>query len=146
MNRTDLIQRLMENFGSFARHAHQGMPGERPHSMPTRAQLGVMFMLSKHPSLSIKELAEQFGISSSATTQLVSAMVDEGLLTRTEDALDRRLVRIDLTPKGKKQLMLAREARATHMKHLFEPLSDSELAELLRLQQKMSSALPNKHG
>jgi DNA-binding MarR family transcriptional regulator len=145
MNRADLIQRLMENFGSFARHAH-GASGGRPHSMPTRAQLGVLFMLSAHPSLSIKELAEQFGISSSATTQLVSAMVGEGLLTRTEDALDRRLVRIDLTQKGRKHLEAAREARAKRMARMFEPLADAELAELLRLQQKMASTLPNKHG
>lgn len=136
----------MQNFSSFARHAHTGAHGERPASMPTRAQLGVLFMLSAHPSLSIKELAEQFGISSSATTQLVSAMVGEGLLTRTEDPLDRRLVRIDLTQKGKKQLEVARESRTRHLSRMFEPLTDSELEELLRLQQKMSGAFPKHHG
>jgi DNA-binding MarR family transcriptional regulator len=136
----------MENFGTFARQAHQGSYGERPHAMPTRAQLGVLFMLSAHPSLSIKKLAEQFGISSSATTQLVSAMVDDGLLSRTEDTLDRRLVRIDLTLAGKKRLELAREARAQMMARMFEPLTDEELAELVRLQQKMAGAFPKKHG
>jgi DNA-binding MarR family transcriptional regulator len=114
--------------------------------MPTRAQLGVLFMLSSHPSLSIKELAEQFGISSSATTQLVSAMVGEGLLTRAEDAQDRRLVRIDLTQKGKKQLEAARESRTRYLSRMFEPLTDGELGELLRLQEKMSGAFPKHHG
>jgi len=146
MNRADLIHRLMENFASFTRHIHPGAHGERPHDMPTRAQLGVLFMLSSRPSQSIKELAEQFGISSSATTQLVSAMVEEGLLSRTEDAIDRRLVRIDLTAKGTKCLETARESRGRMMARLFEPLTDDELAELLRLQKKMSDAFIKKHG
>jgi len=51
------------------------MHGALPKDMPTHAQLGIMCVLAHRKAQSIKELAEQFGISSSAATQLVNGMV-----------------------------------------------------------------------
>ncbi len=140
VKRHQLIQDILEHIGSLSRlgggHMHKGH--QWPKGMPSRAQIGIMFVLLHHKAQGIKELAAQFGISSSAATQLVNSMVEDGLLVRTEDAKDRRSVQINLTAKGKKKLMAAKEARTKMMAAMFEPLSEHELEQFLKLQQKMS--------
>jgi DNA-binding MarR family transcriptional regulator len=137
--RHQLIQDILEHIGSLSRlGGHHTHPGHWPKDMPSRAQMGVMFVLLNHKAQGIKELAAQFDISSSAATQLVNGMVEEGLLVRTESKEDRRSVQIDLTPKGKKKLAAAKEARTKMMAAMFEQLSEHELEQFLKLQQKMS--------
>ena len=138
-NREQLIQNLLESFGVFARLG-AGRAGKRalPRNMPTHAQIGVLAVLARDGSLGVRDLAARFGTSSSATTQLINAMVTEGLVARADDAKDRRHVRLTLTAVGKKKLMTARGARLKAMTKMFEPLSDGELAQFLKLQKKMS--------
>src|SRR4051812_3683474 len=50
----------------------------------------------------VSELAEAFGVSVPSMSRAVDALVREGLATRVEDAEDRRVRRIAITPQGKK--------------------------------------------
>jgi DNA-binding MarR family transcriptional regulator len=139
LSRPQLIQSILENMGSMHRmDAVKGVHRAWPKDMPTRAQMVIMFSLAHRKAQGIKELAQQFGISSSATTQLVNGLVADGLLERTENLKDRRFVHVDLTEKGRKALAAAKAARTKMMAAMFEPLSDTELTQYLALQKKMS--------
>lgn len=68
----------------------------------------------------------------------------KGYVTRQDDPKDRRSVRLELSPKGKKHLTATNEKRITEMAGLFDALTDSELKEYLRLQKKILSKFLHK--
>jgi DNA-binding MarR family transcriptional regulator len=138
MNRKELIQDFFKNMDSMARigtmhrkHDH------RPKHMPPHAQVGVLFVVSHRGPLSIKEISDIFGMTSSAATQLVNSLVKNKFLARAEDKVDRRKMLVTLTAQGKKIIASAKEYRLKKMTNMFESLTDTELSQLVRIQAKI---------
>jgi len=110
----------------------------------THSQWFILKILEHFKERSIKEVAETLGTSSSAATQLVDGLVRRGYVTRQEDLHDRRSVRLELSPSGKKHIAAMNEKRLTEMAWLFDALTDRELEEYLRLQKKILSKFAHK--
>lgn len=108
------------------------------------SQWFVLKIIEHYKNRSIKDIAETLGISSSAATQLVDGLVRRGYVTRQDDPKDRRSVRLELSPKGKKNVTATNEKRINEMAGLFDALTDSELEECLRLQRKILSKFLHK--
>jgi DNA-binding MarR family transcriptional regulator len=108
--------------------------------LPTRAQMGVLFLVSRVGTTGIKNIAERLCMTSSAATQLVDGLVDDGLLTRREGGEDRRKTEVSLTSKGKKKVDSCMKMRHKLLEKLLEPLTDAELRAFKNLQQKMLHA------
>ena len=142
MNRNQTINDLMENMGFVMRFASR-LHGKPAKSSPTRAQLGVLFMIGHFGMQNIKDLARKFEMSSSAVTQLVDGLVKDRLLTRKEDLKDRRKIRLELTEQGRKQLLAGKKARVNFLIKLFKPLSDEDISHLNRIQNKIIKSLQN---
>lgn len=134
MSRSAIITEFFENMGAMRRMMLQKHGDAK--DLPTRAQMGILMILQEN-SMSIKDIAEKFCMTSSGVTQLVDSLVKENLLTRKEDADDRRKIGVSLTDEGKKKLALARTAHLASISKLLEPLTDTELSQLLHLQKKI---------
>lgn len=110
----------------------------------THSQWFILKIIEHYKGRSIKDIAETLGMSSSAATQLVEALVQEGLVTRQEDLKDRRAVRLELSQKGKKHVAATNKIRINEMAEVFDALTDRELAEYLRLQRKILEKFSHK--
>ncbi len=64
------------------------------------SQMGTLFHLRAHGSLTVSALAERAHLSLPAASQLVERLVQRGLLARSEDPSDRRQKRVVLTGAG----------------------------------------------
>ncbi len=117
---------------SFMQHKFEQLK-----NMPTRAQIGVLFVVSHKEPITIKEISHIFHMTSSAGTQLVNELVKGKFLARKEDQSDGRKTSLILTEKGKKNLEKAKEYRIKRMIEMFKPLTDNELGQLLKLQAKI---------
>lgn len=88
-------------------------------------------------------LARRLGVSNSAVTQLVDGLVSGDVVTRDEDAEDRRKVRVRLTTHGEGLYRHFDAARTAQTETLLSPLDNEEariLAELLdRITQGQQS-------
>ncbi len=140
MHRNEILPLFLENM-SVLKRLMRPAKQNGSHSGITPAQIGIMLTLWHEGPKSIKELSELLCMSSSAATQLVDGLVRERLLERTEDPLDRRKISVALTARGKKKLAAARKNHLALIAKLFKPLSDTEVRELYRLQQKIISHL-----
>jgi len=100
----------------------------------------VLTIASRHDALSIKDVAERMGISGSAATQLVDSSVREGLLSREVDSNDRRVMRISLTPSGRRRLETFRKARIEAMSELLAALGSHEIETFRDLLRKIVAA------
>ena len=139
MNRHALISHFLDNMDMLRRGLMSKHVNHRTHTKncPTRAQLGVLYIIAAEGKLSIKELANRFSMSSSAATQLVESLVKGKLLSRSEDSKDRRKIVITLTSLGTKTLAEARAEHIVSLSKILQPLTTADLVLLHRLQEKV---------
>jgi DNA-binding MarR family transcriptional regulator len=93
----------------------------------TLTQLRTLFVLgtSDH-ELALTELATHVGLSVAATGRAVDVLVREGLLTRHEDAVDRRIKRIGVGEAGHAALARLAAARRDGLRTFVGTLADEE--------------------
>ncbi|KOG88367.1 MarR family winged helix-turn-helix transcriptional regulator [Streptomyces varsoviensis] len=80
------------------------------------------------------DLAERLEVVPRAVTTLVDAMEEAGAVRRVPDPANRRVIRIELTDRGRSTLRALRDARRTAAEDILAPLDDEQreaLSELL---------------
>jgi MarR family transcriptional regulator for hemolysin len=88
-----------------------------------------------------KQLAEAVGIEGATLTHHLNAMERSGLVSRERLAENRRVQRVELTPKGERTFLKLRDAAMAHDARLREGLSEDDLertrAALARMQENV---------
>ena len=142
--REQFIEEILHSFHAIrnitkTRSLHLGHQNRITHS-----QWFVLTIVQHFKKISIKDIAEKMEMSSSAATQLVDGLVQTGLVIRQEDPKDRRLVQLELSPKGKKHIAATKKSRIAEMAEIFDALTDKELEEFVRLHKKVLSKFLHK--
>lgn len=105
-----------------------------------------MFRLHKSKRASMGELAQWLGVSNQQLTRIVNGLVEHGLAVRVQDESNRRLVLVEITPKGTEEVQKFMEIGFRHMASHLDVLTEEELdsciyhlTELLKILGKMDS-------
>ncbi|MBX6354386.1 MAG: MarR family transcriptional regulator [Micromonosporaceae bacterium] len=96
------------------------------------AQVGLLRLVERHPGVSVKEAAELLGIAANTVSTLVGELAGAGLLTRTRDPGNRRVVRLDLTAEARRQLAEYAARRRAVLAEALAGLDPPALADLDR--------------
>lgn len=98
----------------------------------TMPQMRGMFVLdAAEPALALTELAPMMGLSVAAAGRAVDGLVRNGLVSRSEDAADRRIKRLALTGDGRAALQRIAAARLVGLRRFADTLGDAERAALV---------------
>jgi DNA-binding MarR family transcriptional regulator len=106
---------------------------ERADAGLSLAQFRILELVSRGTERST-QIATRLATSKPAVTVLVDGMVAAGLLTRSSQPGDRRVVRLALTPKGEEALAHTERAYGDRLRPLLEEISDPA-ALLLQLAE-----------
>ncbi|RCG27243.1 MarR family transcriptional regulator [Sphaerisporangium album] len=93
--------------------------------------VGTLGTLERSGPCRLTELAAHEGVTQPAMTQLVSRLQESGLVTRTSDPDDKRVVQVRITDAGRAALAGRRETRAAMLAELLDQLSEDERASLV---------------
>jgi DNA-binding MarR family transcriptional regulator len=135
-SRQQYFEQLMDDFQRLAKtmsrdkHAHLS-------DLPF-GQRAALFTISMHERLPIKKLAAELQITSGAATQHVDALVKAGLVERTEDQDDRRLVHVTLSKAGHKRLKIIKKAKVATFETMFRDVPDKDLIEFVTTVQNIT--------
>lgn len=99
----------------------------------TMAQMKALYLVAARGSLHMSALADLLGVTLSTGSGLVDRLVDQGLLERRHDELDRRHVMVRLTPSGTDLLERMRELSSRRVRSMLGALDDADLAALGRV-------------
>jgi DNA-binding MarR family transcriptional regulator len=91
--------------------------------------------------VSVKELSDLLGLSLPATSRTVDGLLRRGLLSRHEDAEDRRIKRVRLTGEGRAVVQRIVTARLQGLEAYASTLSDDQRGQLMAVLLD----LPHKH-
>jgi DNA-binding MarR family transcriptional regulator len=142
MNKRDeAINELFKEFAALKRSMIRDVGHLSMHIPP--AQKEVMFALSDHEGMKVKEIAESLGITPGAATQLTEALVQDGLLERRADSHDRRIVRMRHSRRGMRQMERLQAARDALAGQMFKDISDDEINNFRTVLKKMNQNMGN---
>jgi MarR family transcriptional regulator, organic hydroperoxide resistance regulator len=103
------------------------------------AYLGVLFTLWQSDGLKVVELGHQAGLEPSTMTGLLDRMESSGLVCRSADPNDRRVLRIYLTQKGMDVKDVTLETVNHVLGKVFKGISEKELSKAMDLLRKLLS-------
>ncbi len=134
--RSTLIGQCVASFASVKRAMHQCVLTSNAEFSPS--QIEVLWHVSHHTDMSVKDLANMLQVTPSAVTQLIEPLTKSGSLLRNTDPADRRSVMLHVSPSGKKALADVSRQKTLWMAKILEPLSDEELETLHTLFDKLA--------
>jgi DNA-binding MarR family transcriptional regulator len=108
----------------------------------TLYQAGALRHLVKHGPLTMNELAARMDVSPSSATQLVDRLVQHGLVERTPDANDRRVLRVAVSGSALDTVREFEKETRQRLTALLAPLSDDELEVLASLAERILDGAP----
>lgn len=98
----------------------------------TLPRFDVMATLDREPDgLTMSALSEHLLVSNGNTTAIVARLVEDGLVTRTQDKDDRRVLRVKLTAKGKREFRLYATAHEAWIEQLLGDIADPDINNLM---------------
>jgi DNA-binding MarR family transcriptional regulator len=113
----------------------------------TMAQMRGLFVIENADhALALTELAPQMGLSVAAAGRSVDGLVRSGLVSRTEDPVDRRIKRLALTGDGRAALERIGEARLVGLRRFAERLGDAERDALAKALQAVFAQWDSEQG
>jgi DNA-binding MarR family transcriptional regulator len=127
--RSEIAAQLQEQFARLTRRLRtlelpQGMTPER---------LSALSVIEKRGPISVTALADNEMVRPATMSRMVTALVEEGLVKRSDDKTDGRGVLVSATPKGRRAYQRAQEQRLTHFAEVLDSLSDEQLAAMRSL-------------
>lgn len=100
-------------------------------------QYKVLAFLSLEDNLTMSELREKTFITKQAVTGLIERMKSNHLIETKQDNHDRRVTRVQITPKGKTALKATHKYRIPGNREAFSVLNDAELEQLSIILNKL---------
>jgi DNA-binding MarR family transcriptional regulator len=116
----------------FARLTRQLRTLELPQGM-TPERLSALSVIERRGPISVTALAENEMVRPATMSRMVSALVEEGLVKRSDDKTDGRGVLLSTTPKGRRSYQRAQEQRLHHFAEVLDSLNDEQLASMRNL-------------
>jgi DNA-binding MarR family transcriptional regulator len=101
----------------------------------TFTQLRALSLLSQRQPLRVSDLAEALGVGLASASALADRMGQHGLVSRHSDPADRRIVLLELGPRGRRLLERLERGSSDHFGRLIERMTPAErdaLATALR--------------
>jgi MarR family transcriptional regulator, organic hydroperoxide resistance regulator len=101
----------------------------------------ILHVLAEEGGISQGEIGRLYGVDPSRVTRLAKQLEGEGLIERTRDPEDNRVVRMHLTSEGRRAFEMAAERSEAFKNRVRRALSEEEHRELRRLLGKLTEAM-----
>jgi DNA-binding MarR family transcriptional regulator len=106
-------------------------------------QLDLLMNVHRHPGISQQDVANRLLVGRSNVTMLLPELEKKGLLTRSADEKDKRVMRLELTPKGEELLSRALLAYNALIDRVMAQNSEIECALIGASMARIADALEN---
>ncbi len=134
------LDRLEQVVNHVSRRLHSKMDQQLVEGL-TASQFGVLMCILRRGRVSVSEVAGNLGVSLSAITALVDRLCRAGYVRRRRDENDRRVVWLELTPRGRDVVHSCLNTRRRVMEKYLGQLPEEDLEQLLRIYEKLLSIL-----
>jgi DNA-binding MarR family transcriptional regulator len=128
-----MIDRISEDLYSILPIIHKKLVGilsKGTNIDLSHYHLAILGMLSKSESLAISEIGRRLSVSKPQMTIIIDKLIDLQLIYRSASLVDRRIINISITDKGRDAMKQSQEKLKSNIKIKLASLNDQDL-ELL---------------
>jgi len=143
----NIIQELIDRYVSVSFQVHKkaeylikGQIGDEL----TNDQHYILRYIHQAKECTSTELADAFEVNKSAITAIINRMVDRGLIQRTRDESDRRVVYLTLTKEGYTLYEDCQEKVQFLVESIITQFEESEITTFINTYEKLAKILVNK--
>lgn len=137
----DSIDQLIELLFKTSRLMKEEMSYTHDLTHLSILQVQTLIFLHQHQNVTMSDIADFFHIELPSATSLLNKLYRHRWVARHEDPQDRRLVRVDLTTKGKTMLEQVMRDRKKKLQKVLSYLSTKEKIELKNILKTLSIRL-----
>ena len=123
------MRRSMHDFIQFSKDSGLSM-----------AQISALFHLHHGSKCGVSEIGELLGVTNAAASQMIDRLVQNGLIERTEDPVDRRAKQLRLTESGRSIVRESIEVRRRWMEKLTDALTIEEQSSIINALTILTNA------
>ncbi len=140
--RGDALDPVVEQLVRFVRATHtlNRLDARRRTGLPQQ-QLEAAMHVALSGGLTVGELAAALAVSPGWASRLADELVTDGHMVREQDAADRRIVRLRISPAMEAQCAEVRSERVAAVARALADASPAELAAFTRLLGRITGAL-----
>jgi DNA-binding MarR family transcriptional regulator len=109
----------------------------------TASQGFILEKLENEGPLKVSQVAEALCFTSGAITALADKLISAGYAQRQRSEEDRRVVYLEITPKGRDMLGKIRAHRISIIETFFSSLSHEDAQHLIRIYKQILAGLDN---
>jgi DNA-binding MarR family transcriptional regulator len=135
------LQELAEELRPALLRINRNLRRETEELGVTSHQATLLWQVRTRPGLSLRELAQEEGISAPSLSAHVDRLEALGLIRRVRSSDDRRRVGLELTPEGRTTLRRVRARRTTWLASRLARLPDDERERLERALPALNALL-----
>ena len=134
------FEQAWNDFFAAVRRA-RGRAARDPRLGLSLAQYQVIAPLEEAGELPVGELACAAGIATPTATRMLDALVRDGVVTRRGSSVDRRVVTVRLTDKGRRLARAKGKVVAEKRKRAYESLSPRERRDAIALLGRLAEVI-----
>ncbi len=112
----------------------------------TIMQYSALKFFKNNKDSTVGDLAKYLKISKSSATQLIERLEKTGLVRRTHDQHDRRIVRLTVTAEGLQKITELKKTYLEKMGKIFSNVPDNDLQELIRIHKELIQSLQKEEN
>jgi DNA-binding MarR family transcriptional regulator len=143
MKKTELIQEIVRRQRQINRALSQNNPDVWMGLSLTIAQVKSLFFIADAGKVNFRKLANALKVTPSNVTGIVDRLVERDLVSRTENQEDRRMLILQLTPRGKALIDNLRQQRAVQIAAILKDISEEDLSAIERGFALFAGAVEN---
>lgn len=136
----ELVDRYIDVSFSVVKKAESLVKGELCDDL-TYDQHYMLRYISRKGSCTSTELAEVFDVKKSAITAIITRLVEKGLIERTRDENDRRVVYLALTEKAKELFNDTEERIHKLVGSFIQKFEENEITQFIKTYEKLDKIL-----
>lgn len=103
----------------------------------TIGQMEILHLIREKKQVLMKDVADFLDITPPSATSLINNLVENDILERKLDKVDRRVILLGMTEHGKRIFEKAKKERAEAFEKVISNLTEKERETLLKILQKL---------
>lgn len=131
------IDQLTSLFFGTSRLIREHMKPTKKTDPSTFLRIGTLHYISESKRPTMQEISKFLSITPPSATALIDGLIESGMITRVSDTSDRRMIRLEISPKGGKILEKTHKEMTERMRQVLEKLDSKDVDDLIRIMKKL---------
>lgn len=131
------IQKLLRNFRIVQKLALCEQNKYLKEYKLTPPQIHILYLIHHQTNITVKDIANYLGISSSAATQIIDNLEKNNFILREINSKDRRITHLKISKEGLSKFKKFKTEHLSKVQKYFQDLTEEELDFLINITQKI---------